>query len=214
MHGNELLAGIMPDYPQDQRFKVTQHTLGNMARCLEMNFIHLPDGCDLPQGISKPIDLFVGYLLLDALIGNTDRHHENWGILERRVRPEKPRYAEVAPSFDHASSLGRELTEDKRAQLLESESVDTNVEAYARKARSAFYCQDSDKKPLSTVDAFAFLAKDFPTAACSWLDRLRAVSDNSLCRAVQGVPEERLTRASATFVQRMLRYNKERLLSV
>lgn len=107
VHGNELLAGIMPDYPKDQRFKVTQHTLGNMARCLEMNFIHLPDGCDLPQGISKPIDLFVGYLLLDALIGNTDRHHENWGILERRVRPEKPRYAEVAPSFDHASSLGQ-----------------------------------------------------------------------------------------------------------
>jgi hypothetical protein len=23
--------------------------------------------------------IFVGYLLFDALIGNTDRHHDNWG---------------------------------------------------------------------------------------------------------------------------------------
>ena len=29
---------------------------------------------------------FMGYLVLDALTGNTDRHHDNWGILVLRTR--------------------------------------------------------------------------------------------------------------------------------
>jgi hypothetical protein len=35
------------------------------------------------EGLS-PQDAFVGYLVFDALIGNTDRHHENWGITDGR----------------------------------------------------------------------------------------------------------------------------------
>ena len=54
-------------------------------------------------------DMFVGYLMLDALIGNTDRHHENWGIMTGRGRPQV-----LAPTYDHASSLGRELSDQKR----------------------------------------------------------------------------------------------------
>ena len=33
------------------------------------------------EGIVSALDVFVGYLLLDAWIGNTDRHHENWGFV-------------------------------------------------------------------------------------------------------------------------------------
>ena len=56
------------------------------------------------------------YLVLDAVIGNTDRHHENWGIL--RQRRGNVWYGFVAPSFDHASSLGRELLDSRRDRLL------------------------------------------------------------------------------------------------
>jgi hypothetical protein len=34
-----------------------------------------------PDGITTAIDTFVGYLLLDAWIGNGDRHHENWRFI-------------------------------------------------------------------------------------------------------------------------------------
>lgn len=43
------------------------------------------------------------------MIGNVDRHHENWGILRKRVDGEW--YGRLAPTFDHASSLGRELVD-------------------------------------------------------------------------------------------------------
>ena len=30
-----------------------------------------------------PLTMLAGYLVLDALVLNTDRHHENWGVLRR-----------------------------------------------------------------------------------------------------------------------------------
>ena len=60
--------------------------------------------------------LIADYMVLDALIGNTDRHHENWGILRTRVDGQWE--DKVAPSFDHASLLGRELQDVRREKLL------------------------------------------------------------------------------------------------
>ena len=40
----------------------------------------------------------------------SDRHHENWGILRERIATGWLDC--LAPTFDHASSLGRELVDD------------------------------------------------------------------------------------------------------
>ena len=50
------------------------------------------------------------YAILDGLIGNTDRHHENWMFF---YHPELRSYR-LAPSYDHGSSLGRELQDESR----------------------------------------------------------------------------------------------------
>ncbi|GLQ82882.1 hypothetical protein GCM10007881_64050 [Mesorhizobium huakuii] len=49
-------------------------------------------------------------VIFDALIGNTDRHTENWGFLVRRRADGQPTY-ELAPLFDNATSLGYELND-------------------------------------------------------------------------------------------------------
>ncbi|MBF0160078.1 MAG: HipA domain-containing protein [Magnetococcales bacterium] len=55
-------------------------------------------------------------LIFDALIGNTDRHQENWGILWRG----SPVRAELAPAFDNGTSLGHEITDSRLVQFLAS----------------------------------------------------------------------------------------------
>jgi hypothetical protein len=47
----------------------------------------------------------------DALIGNTDRHSENWGVL---ISPdaEAPRRYSLAPAFDNGTSLGADIRDD------------------------------------------------------------------------------------------------------
>jgi hypothetical protein len=99
-HGNQILAGFEPDYQTDQRWHQNDHTIGRIFDAIGAIF--------LDSGAArKAADQMGGYLVLDALICNVDRHHENWGIL-RKFTPDGIR-GRLAPSYDHASSLGREL---------------------------------------------------------------------------------------------------------
>src|SRR5690606_28493487 len=105
IHGNELLLKRDPEYPADRCYGVLKHTLPAIMEVLQ--------GCspsptrNALDGGHDAFDSFVGYLMLDALIGNTDRHHENWGVVSTRTSAGHA--LALAPSYDHASSLGREL---------------------------------------------------------------------------------------------------------
>ena len=166
IHGNELLQEHDPNYPQQGRnFRVAQHTLDRIFVVLNQPFIGLPDGLTVPPGVASAGGLFVGYLLLEALITNTDRHHENWAILLRRTA-DGSRRAELAPTHDHASSLGRELTEDRRANKVKAEERrtdsrqpsrrDQTITGYLEKdeGRSRIFALENDPKPLHPMDVF------------------------------------------------------------
>ena len=78
--GNELLSAIHQSYPEDAKYKAQDHTLGRIVTLLKKPIIELPIGWTSPdKAINRAIDVFLGYLLLDAWIANQDRHHENWG---------------------------------------------------------------------------------------------------------------------------------------
>ena len=53
----------------------------------------------------------------DAVIGNTDRHSENWGFLLEPT-PTGPRY-ELAPAFDNGTSLGCIIREEDLNKFLQ-----------------------------------------------------------------------------------------------
>jgi hypothetical protein len=78
--GNEILAKIFLDYPQDIK-DLSQHTLNNIFRVFNNSSVDLSRDWILLEGIESAIDTFIGYLLLDAWIGNSDRHHENWAFI-------------------------------------------------------------------------------------------------------------------------------------
>lgn len=89
------------------------HTLDNIRRALES---YAPP----PQGDSwaecTAYDVFVGYLVLDALIGNTDRHEKNWSVL--RARSSGGPADAIAPAYDMESSLGFQLTDGARSNMV------------------------------------------------------------------------------------------------
>ncbi|MET4043104.1 hypothetical protein ABIC03_004816 [Bradyrhizobium sp. RT6a] len=49
-------------------------------------------------------------MTFDALIGNTDRHPQNWGFLVKRIQPEEIDL-ELAPVFDNGTSFGYEYSD-------------------------------------------------------------------------------------------------------
>ena len=110
VHGNEILALRVTGYDQRKTFRQSDHTLENIQRAIRGLV-----GQDQAEGLLTDL---AGYMVLDALIGNTDRHHENWGLRVRMETGPQALKLTVAPSFDHASSLGRELLDARRAELL------------------------------------------------------------------------------------------------
>lgn len=116
IHGNEILAGMVLGYDRARKFRQSDHTLENIQTAIRNLF---PDKA-MHDGV---LTILAGYLVLDALIGNTDRHHENWALLWQQVKAGHGGdnlMLRVAPSFDHASSLGRELQDAKRLNILRS----------------------------------------------------------------------------------------------
>ncbi len=212
VHGNELLSEVVEQYPRRQLRKVSQHSISNIIQVLSRSYVHLSAGRNFPHAVQKPKDQFLGYLMLDALIGNIDRHHENWGILVTTHLPNLESYAELAPSYDHASSLGRELSDERRAQRLTTSDSGFTVKAYTKKAVSAIYPSDDPGKPLSTIEAFTQFSKQCLEASQAWLDRLRQISDDSFASIVSQVPSGRLSAISGEFILEVLRLNKQRLL--
>lgn len=211
VHGNELLVEVDPTYPQYERYRASQHTVANIALAISQDFIIPSAIAFFPHGTCNSKELFLGYLLLDALIGNTDRHHENWGLL---VRSEKGRrIAELAPTFDHASSLGRELS-DERVHAYLSESMDKHaitVERYADRGKSAIDSM-TEQKRLTPIEAFLAFRAYAGDAGPIWLDRLAQIADDVMQAAVEKVPASILGSERKEFVGRFLRHNKERLL--
>ena len=202
VHGNELLGVVIPEYPLKQKFKLSKHSINNIINALSQYHLSVPIGT--LSGIDSPIELFLGYLMLDVLIGNTDRHHENWGIILAKDK------IELAPTFDHASSLGRELIEEDKGQKLSNVNL---FNRYCNKARSAIFLSDSDVKALSTIEAFRKFAKSC-TSKNLWLDKLRNISDDSLINCVRRVPSVIMSELSKGFAEKLLLTNKRRLLEL
>jgi hypothetical protein len=168
-------------------------------------------GVDPPVGSPSTLsasDCFVGYLLLDALIGNGDRHHENWAVIHDAAN------RRLAPSYDHASSLGRELLDDTRAIRLGGSDRDRTLERYAARATSAFYANPTDKKPLSPIEAFRAAARLRPEASAFWLARLASVRQDTIETIVHAVPSELISDLARRFALAVTAWSRPRLLEL
>ena len=200
IHGNELLWQWDQTYPKTQMYRVSAHTIENVLQVLKNPSIAPPAGT--AQGMTAAL-IFAGYLALDALIGNGDRHHENWGLLRSGSR------VTLAPTYDHASSLGREFGDDKpRSEWMRKAG---GVADYARRARSALYGSPSERRPLSTHAAFHAAAKQIPNARETWVQRIERLSDDALRQIIQKVPSRRITPTASEFALELMRENRRAL---
>ncbi|WP_437486613.1 hypothetical protein WME75_04050 [Sorangium sp. So ce1014] len=209
VHGNELLLHIDPGYPGAGQYHVRQHTVDAVMGALD-EFRAMPWETIEPfipetfgaQGV------FVGYLLLDAWIGNSDRHHENWAVVQRGSQ----RF--LAPSYDHASSLGRNEQVEKIERRLVGRDSRFTVDLYASKCRSAFYLSQGMTRPMTTRDAFEHARSLYPEAARYWLSRLVDIDDSVVAGVWDRVPGERCSVPHRRFAERILKSNRDHLTAL
>jgi len=206
--GNQLMFERDPSYPADEekKYGVREHTIEAVAETVQRLQPPPREFCDdLPSGIRSAIDVFIGYVMLDALVANQDRHHQNWAALRSSEE------IRLAPTFDHGASLARNEPDEKRSERLHSRDRGFRIESFAEKAKSGFYA--GGRKSLGTLAALEGFANVQPSAARQWLDRLDQVPIDQLVRPVQLIPQDRMSSVAREFTTALLRINRERLLS-
>ena len=93
--GGNYMARMIPDYDLE---KGRQHNLSHLMR--------ISHRLTKAVGAPDPIEHWAKVFLFDALIGNQDRHQDNWGVIWHGIPPDQIR-AELSPAFDNGTSLDR-----------------------------------------------------------------------------------------------------------
>ena len=206
--GNQLLFERDASYPaaDEKKYGVRHHSIDLVVEALRKLELPPSEYCkSLPSGIDSALGVFVGFAMLDALIANQDRHHQNWGALRSNITM-------LAPTFDHGAALARNEPEHKRSLRLSGPDPNYNIQNFAKKANSSFYRSQDSKRPLGTLDAFREFAKSSPKNAEIWLERLKLLARDDFEAIIVKIPASRMSTITREFTIQLLEVNQNFLI--
>lgn len=199
IHGSEVLSGRVLNYEKSKQWHQSQHCIKNIIKAVELTFT--------PRYRIQQLRTLSGFIVLDAIICNTDRHHDNWGLLRGPFGRGKAKH-QVAPSFDHASSLGRELADERRKAMLDA----NGIEKYVMKGRGGIFWEESDEKGENPLLLAIKATKAYPTYFSPWLQRLKRLNPKDMSGIVERVPVICMSNEAKEFSHQLMVYTVKKLI--
>lgn len=194
IHGNQLLESAVQYYDPNKKFGQSSHTLKNIWKALD-SVLH-----DSEKAKSTKCR-FADYLVFDAIIGNTDRHHENWGLLLQLS--EDKVFADLAPTYDHASSLGRELNDTKRERLF----ANNQIGPYVERAPGAIYWSESDTRGISPIELVRRSVDAYPEFFGPALQRIKKLDKESILNLPKLLSDDWISSLGREFMTSQMDYS-------
>ena len=200
IHGNEMLARTLSAYPEQSSRPGASYNLQDIYDSLKA--YQAVDG-------RKAIAAFGDYLILDALVANQDRHHENWALLEL---PDGER--RLGPTFDHAAALACRLTDREREGRLRAQDVGYRIERFAKRARTWFYRnRDSESRLPTLTAATEWLSMSGVDSRPSIVERLEKADTRIWLTMFENLDQSGITDTAIEFASALLECNTERLVT-
>jgi len=209
IHGNELLVkaykSIEMEYNQDTFYRLREYKLKEIHAILKNEKISPAFDVLKYNNIETAFDMFIGYLVLDCLVSNQDRHHENWGLIvyDKKVF--------LAPTYDHASGLGSKERDIKKKKRLSGNDPRVTVKKFVERAKTPFY---DNNKLLSTYESVELCAKIDKNMTLYWLSKIENLNLNAIRAIFTKVPTSFINDISSKFAIEMIKENKNRLLKL
>ncbi len=197
IHGNQLLESAVRNYDPNKKFGQSSHTLENIWKALDSVLSALHDSAKAKSTKCR----FADYLILDAIIGNTDRHHENWGLLLQLSDGKV--VVDLAPTYDHASSLGRELSDTKRERLF----ANNQIGPYVERAPGAIYWSESDTRGMSPIELVRRSVDAYPEFFRPALQRIKELDKGSILNLPKQLPDDWISSSGRKFMTDQLDYS-------
>ena len=184
INGDTLIRNSVESY---------QYNVANSFKALELNRVELPSDYQPPQGISDGADLFVGYLMLDALVANNDRHGANWEIaIDNRGNKT------LAPVYDNGASFG----------------VDFGSLVYDNKTPQEYSQTIVSMFGVITQEAFKSAAIIRPKAAEIWKLQLNQIDRYKIQDLFNRIPKSLITAKAKQFALELIDNNQKSLLDI
>lgn len=153
-------------------------------------------------------DLFNGFvriMIFDALIGEQDRHEENWGITEKNGE------FYISPLYDNGDSLLREFknSENARKYYKGIKSFD----AYIERSKTIIYKENNMEK-YRHFELIQYLFDNFPLLVIPEIEKLKILTDDLIEEIVNKIPDELLTSEHKKYIILYLIKRRNILLSI
>lgn len=147
---------------------------------------------------------FIRIMVFDALIGEQDRHEENWGITEKNGK-----YS-ISPLYDNGDSLLREFK--NKDTLKKFQNGEKDFDAYINRSKTLIYKEDN-KKRYKHFELIDFLNKNYHEIVKTEIDNLNKLTDNDIDLIVNRIPSELLTNSQKEYIICYLRKRRDILLN-
>jgi hypothetical protein len=202
-HGRVLLEECQaPGYSYGTGKHHPGHSLENIRMSLEG--VLPPPQCELAFAATA-FDVFAGYLTLDAWVANRDRHENNWAVLRPVI--ESPDPIRLCGSYDHASSLGFNLRDERLERELQ------RVATWCEKGTAWRFDHgpEADSTPTLVDLAVRALSLASPEARRYWIAQLQAIDHHLMVDLLERVP--RMSDPARMFAGQVLEVNRRRVLN-
>lgn len=163
------------------------------------------------QGIKRILDTvdeklyseFIGLQVFDALIGESDRHEENWGY----IRTSKSSNIIFAPFYDNGDSLMHNINENRVEEYINDEA---GFLRYIHKSKTKILDNNGHKiKHFQLID---HLISENPVFLRDELQKTKRLTDDIIKDIIYGIPDEYLPQNHKDILQRYISIRRDILL--
>lgn len=153
-------------------------------------------------------DLFKDFLkimVFDCLVGEQDRHEENWGITKY-----KNTY-KISPLYDNGCNLLREFRNPLFANKFYNKEKDFN--AFVKRSKTIIYKEDN-KTRYKHFELIEYLYQLYPIEIEREVNNLKKLTDKKVEDIVQSIPDELLESKQKEYIILYLKLRKQILLEI
>lgn len=178
LHGSALISNVNKDFGEEKEVSRRRSLY-----TLELTIEALRNYVSRHKEATHLWEQFFELMVFDALIGGTDRHENNWGILEKA---DDGTFLRLAPAFDNGISLLWKMNE-YRPQFIK----DLYKREFPKKAKSLFKKTNGGHFTLFEVIEALYSIPEYKkiNVIDTVLRKINAVKDSDLSRALlQNVP--------------------------
>lgn len=155
---------------------------------------------------------FIRMLTFDALLGNTDRHQDNWGIILSNTRDRMQFEGRIAPAFDNGTSMGHEINAEAFSRFNE----ELHIRRYVKRGRPHLKWDlreeyDSRGNQEELIQHIVQTYPHFRQDMLSCLDFTQSKVESIMGDLLKFDVPNRLTEERARFMLHLLQYRQERL---